>query len=61
MTAQIPTGTTRDDHRWSVEQSVDAVRRGATHVILGMPPSRGAAGVDEVAGRIAEPLRQAIG
>jgi alkanesulfonate monooxygenase SsuD/methylene tetrahydromethanopterin reductase-like flavin-dependent oxidoreductase (luciferase family) len=61
ITAQIPTGSTREDHRWSVEQSVDAVRRGATHVILGMPARRGAAGVDEVAAAIAEPLRQAIG
>jgi alkanesulfonate monooxygenase SsuD/methylene tetrahydromethanopterin reductase-like flavin-dependent oxidoreductase (luciferase family) len=61
MTAQIPTGTTREDHRWSVDQSVDAVKRGATHVILGMPSWRGAAGVDDVAAAIAEPLRQAIG
>jgi alkanesulfonate monooxygenase SsuD/methylene tetrahydromethanopterin reductase-like flavin-dependent oxidoreductase (luciferase family) len=61
ITAQIPTGTTRDDHRLSLEQSVDAVTRGATHVILGMPPRLGVAGVDGVAHEVAQPLRDAIG
>ena len=37
------------------------VERGATHVILGMPPRLGAAGVDAVAREVAEPLREAIG
>ena len=39
----------------------EAVRLGATHVIIGMPPRLGAAGVDDVARAIAEPLREAIG
>ena len=39
----------------------EAVRLGATHVIIGMPPRLGAAGVDDVARSIAEPLREAIG
>ena len=42
-------------------QAREAVERGATHVILGMPPRLGAAGVDAVAREIAEPLREAIG
>ena len=39
----------------------EAVGIGATHVILGMPPRLGAAGVDDVAREIAEPLRAALG
>jgi alkanesulfonate monooxygenase SsuD/methylene tetrahydromethanopterin reductase-like flavin-dependent oxidoreductase (luciferase family) len=61
ITAQIPTGTTAEDHGWAIEQSRDAVTRGATHVILGMPPRLGAAGVDTVARAVAQPLRQALG
>jgi alkanesulfonate monooxygenase SsuD/methylene tetrahydromethanopterin reductase-like flavin-dependent oxidoreductase (luciferase family) len=61
VTAQLPTGTTPDDRRWALDQSIEAVERGATHVILGMPPRLGAAGVDAVAREIAEPLREAIG
>ena len=34
---------------------------GATHVILGLPPALGAAGVDAVAREVALPFREAIG
>ena len=59
--AQVPTGTTADDRRWALGQGLEAVERGATSVILGMPPRLGAAGVDAVAAGIAVPLREALG
>jgi alkanesulfonate monooxygenase SsuD/methylene tetrahydromethanopterin reductase-like flavin-dependent oxidoreductase (luciferase family) len=61
FSAQVPTGTTAADRRWALAQAQEAVRRGATHVILGMPPRLGAAGVDAVAHEVAEPFREAIG
>ena len=60
IVAQVPTGTTADDRRWALGQGLEAVERGATSVILGMPPRLGAAGVDAVAD-IAVPLREALG
>jgi alkanesulfonate monooxygenase SsuD/methylene tetrahydromethanopterin reductase-like flavin-dependent oxidoreductase (luciferase family) len=60
ITAQIPTGTTAEDRRWALGQAREAVERGATHVILGMPPRLGRAGVDAVAREIAEPFRQSV-
>jgi len=59
--AQIPTGTTAEDRRWALGQARDAAERGATHIILGMPPVLGAAGVDAVARDVAVPLREAVG
>jgi alkanesulfonate monooxygenase SsuD/methylene tetrahydromethanopterin reductase-like flavin-dependent oxidoreductase (luciferase family) len=61
IAAQVPTGTTADDRRWALDQARDAVRRGATKVILGMPPRLGRAGVDDVARDVAVPLREALG
>jgi alkanesulfonate monooxygenase SsuD/methylene tetrahydromethanopterin reductase-like flavin-dependent oxidoreductase (luciferase family) len=61
IAAQVPTGTTAADRAWSLGQAREAVDRGATTIILGMPPSLGAAGVDAVAREVAQPLRQAIG
>jgi alkanesulfonate monooxygenase SsuD/methylene tetrahydromethanopterin reductase-like flavin-dependent oxidoreductase (luciferase family) len=61
ISAQVPTGTTADDRQWALGQAREAVERGATHVILGMPPRLGAAGVDAVARDIAMPLREEIG
>jgi alkanesulfonate monooxygenase SsuD/methylene tetrahydromethanopterin reductase-like flavin-dependent oxidoreductase (luciferase family) len=61
IAAQVPTGTTADDRRWALGQAREAVERGATTVILGMPPHLGAAGVDAVAHEIAVPLREALG
>jgi alkanesulfonate monooxygenase SsuD/methylene tetrahydromethanopterin reductase-like flavin-dependent oxidoreductase (luciferase family) len=61
ISAQIPTGTTAEDRRWALDQGIEAVERGATHVILGMPPRLGSAGVDAVAREIAEPLRARLG
>ena len=54
--AQMPTGRTPEDRAVALDLARDAVRRGATHVVLGMPPALGA----EVSTRwpgIAEPLR----
>ena len=61
IVAQIPTGTTDEDRAWALGQGQEAVRRGATQVIFGMPPRLGAAGVDAVADRVAIPLREALG
>jgi alkanesulfonate monooxygenase SsuD/methylene tetrahydromethanopterin reductase-like flavin-dependent oxidoreductase (luciferase family) len=59
--AQVPTGTTAEDRRWALGQARDAAERGATHIILGMPPVLGPAGVDGVARDVAVPLREALG
>jgi hypothetical protein len=56
--AQMPTGRTPAEHANALELAQDAVRRGATHVVLGMPPALGSAGVDAVAREIAGPLRE---
>jgi alkanesulfonate monooxygenase SsuD/methylene tetrahydromethanopterin reductase-like flavin-dependent oxidoreductase (luciferase family) len=61
IVAQIPTGMTDEDRAWALGQGQEAVRRGATQVIFGMPPRLGAAGVDAVADRVAIPLREALG
>lgn len=61
IAAQVPTGMTADDRRWALGQAREAVDRGATTVILGMPPHLGAAGVDAVAHEIAVPLHEALG
>jgi alkanesulfonate monooxygenase SsuD/methylene tetrahydromethanopterin reductase-like flavin-dependent oxidoreductase (luciferase family) len=58
---QIPTGESPEDRRTALAQAQEAVERGATHVILGMRPRLGPAGVDAVAQEVAEPLRQALG
>ena len=57
--AQVATGRTREDHRAALETGREAIARGATHVVLGMAPSLGPAGVDAVAREVAEPLRDA--
>jgi alkanesulfonate monooxygenase SsuD/methylene tetrahydromethanopterin reductase-like flavin-dependent oxidoreductase (luciferase family) len=61
IAAQVGTGRTKADRAWALEQARIAHGMGATHIVLGMAPSLGAAGVDAVAREIAEPLRQAIG
>lgn len=61
LTAQVPTGLTAESRREGLDAAIEAVRLGATHVILGMPPRLGAAGVDEVARTVAGPLRAEIG
>lgn len=57
--AQVATGKTREDRRKALETGREAIARGATHVVLGMAPSLGPAGVDAVAREIAQPLRDA--
>lgn len=59
--AQIPTGESTEDRATALVAAQDAVRRGATHVILNMRPHRGRAGVDVVATEVATPLREALG
>ena len=61
ISAQIPTGTTAADRRWALGQAREAVELGATHVILGMSPRLGTAGVDAIAREVAEPFRDALG
>jgi alkanesulfonate monooxygenase SsuD/methylene tetrahydromethanopterin reductase-like flavin-dependent oxidoreductase (luciferase family) len=61
ITAQVPTGTTAEDRRHAVNNAREAAERGATHIILGMPPVLGAVGVDAVAREVAVPLREALG
>ena len=61
ISAQIPTGTTVEDRRWALGQALEAVERGATHVILGMPPRLGPAGVDALARDVAMPFRETLG
>jgi alkanesulfonate monooxygenase SsuD/methylene tetrahydromethanopterin reductase-like flavin-dependent oxidoreductase (luciferase family) len=59
--AQVPTGSTSEDRATALAQGKDAVRRGATHVLLNLRPRMGPDGVDAVAHEVAQPLRQAIG
>ncbi len=59
--AQVPLGTTADSRREALAGGLEAARLGATHVILGMPPRLGAAGVDAAAREVAQPLRAALG
>ena len=61
IAAQVPTGDHGRRPSRALAAGREAVGRGATHVILGMPPRLGAAGVDDVAAEIAEPLREALG
>src|SRR5688572_17367809 len=60
ISAQIPTGTTAEDRAWALDQAHEAIERGAAHLILGMPASLGAAGVDDVAREIAAPFRESV-
>jgi alkanesulfonate monooxygenase SsuD/methylene tetrahydromethanopterin reductase-like flavin-dependent oxidoreductase (luciferase family) len=59
--AQIPTGETTEDRRAALARALEAAERGATHIILGMRPWLGPAGVDAVSREVAAPLRQALG
>jgi len=59
--AQMPTGDTADDRATALDAAHDALRRGATHVILNVRPRLGPDGIDVVAEEVAEPLRRAIG
>ena len=59
--AQLPTGSTSEDRATALAQGKDAVRRGASHVLLNLRPRMGPDGIDAVAHEVAEPLRQAIG
>jgi alkanesulfonate monooxygenase SsuD/methylene tetrahydromethanopterin reductase-like flavin-dependent oxidoreductase (luciferase family) len=59
--AQVPTGDTPADRATALEAAREAVRRGATHVIINLRPRHGPDGVDVVAREVAEPLRQALG
>lgn len=59
--AQFPAGSTSEDRATALAQGKDAVRRGATHVLLNLRPRMGPDGVDAVVRDVAEPLRQAIG
>ncbi len=59
--AQIQTGTTDVSRAAAVEAGVAFAAAGATHLILGMPARLGPAGLDALAQRVAEPLRDALG
>jgi alkanesulfonate monooxygenase SsuD/methylene tetrahydromethanopterin reductase-like flavin-dependent oxidoreductase (luciferase family) len=59
--AQFPAGSTSEERATALAQGKEAVRRGATHVLLNLRPRMGPDGVDAVVHEVAEPLRQAIG
>jgi alkanesulfonate monooxygenase SsuD/methylene tetrahydromethanopterin reductase-like flavin-dependent oxidoreductase (luciferase family) len=59
--AQIPTGDSPADRATALQAGRDALRRGATHVVLNLRPRHGPHGVDAVARDVAEPLREAMG
>lgn len=61
IVAQVSTGTAAEHRRRAVTEGVQAVERGATRLILGMPPRLGPAGVDLVAREVATPIREALG
>jgi alkanesulfonate monooxygenase SsuD/methylene tetrahydromethanopterin reductase-like flavin-dependent oxidoreductase (luciferase family) len=59
LVAQVPAGTTAEHRRIALEMGLIARRGGATHIIVGIPPSAGPAAVDAAAREIADPLRAA--
>ena len=59
--AQMPTGDSADDRAKALDAAHEALRRGATHLILNVRPRLGPDGVDAVATEVAEPMRRAIG
>ncbi len=59
LVAQVPAGTTSAHRRLALEAGLEARQAGATHVIVGIPPSAGPAAVDFAAREIADPLRDA--
>jgi alkanesulfonate monooxygenase SsuD/methylene tetrahydromethanopterin reductase-like flavin-dependent oxidoreductase (luciferase family) len=59
--AQIQTGTSAVSRASAVGAGIAFAGAGATHLILGMPARLGPAGLDAVAQRVAEPLRDALG
>ncbi len=61
IVAQVPAGRTAETRRAALDGALAAVEIGATHVIVGIPPSLGPAGVDAAASEVARPLREAIG
>ena len=61
IAAQVQTGTTAEHRRAALDAAREAIDRGATTLILGMPPALGAAGVDVVATDVAVPLRDWLG
>jgi len=61
IVAQVPTGATAIDLSRALARGKEVAARGATYVILSMPASLGAAGVDAVARDVAVPLRASLG
>lgn len=59
LVAQVPAGTSAAHRRTALAVALEARRAGATHVIVGIPPSAGPAAVDDAAREIAIPLRAA--
>lgn len=61
IAAQVPSGATVASRREGLTGAIEAARLGATHIIVSMPPALGAAGVDDIAHEMAEPLRAGLG
>jgi hypothetical protein len=59
LVAQVPAGTTAGQRRIALEMGLIARRGGATHIIVGIPPSAGPGAVEAAAREIADPLRAA--
>ena len=59
LVAQVPAGRTPEHRRAALAGALQARRAGATHVIVGIPPSLGPVAVDDAVADIAEPLRDA--
>ena len=57
--AQVPAGQTSASRKAALAAAREARRSGATHVIVGIPPSAGPKAVDDAARDIAQPLRDA--
>lgn len=59
--AQLPTGTTAEDRRATVDAGVEFVRLGANHLLLGMTARLGPDGLRRVADEVVAPLRDRLG
>jgi alkanesulfonate monooxygenase SsuD/methylene tetrahydromethanopterin reductase-like flavin-dependent oxidoreductase (luciferase family) len=58
---QVMTGSSAESRREAVTIARGLVGAGATHIVLGLPPQLGPAGLDDLARESLAPLREAIG
>ncbi|HEV7809928.1 MAG TPA: LLM class flavin-dependent oxidoreductase, partial [Candidatus Limnocylindrales bacterium] len=61
LVGQVSTGTTSASRREALDAARSLIGSGASHVVLGMPPELGPAGLDDIVDECLRPLRDTIG